>query len=164
MERSKKLLTTLLLVAFVCTGYSGDKSSLKWMSFTEGLAQAKKTNKKVLVEVYTDWCGWCKKMDKETYANAGVAEYLSKYFVVVKLDAESSNKLMYNGEAYTEQELADAFGITGYPSIIFLKVNGDPITTYPGYADAVKFKKVISFIAEDHYLTKKFEDYIRTVR
>lgn len=139
-----------------------EKGQPRWMSFNDGITEAKKTGKKVMIDVYTDWCGWCKKMDKETYTNAGVVDYLNRYFVLIKLDAESSSKLNYRGESYTERELAGAFGITGYPSIIFLKGNGDPITTYPGYADAAKFKTVASFIAEDHYLTKKFEDYARS--
>jgi len=164
MQSIRYVLIITFALTYACNGYAGDKSALTWMSFNDGLANAKKINKKALVDVYTDWCAWCKKMDKETYADAGVVEYLNRYFVVIKLDAESSSKLTYKGETYTEQELAGAFGITGYPSIIFLKGNGDPITTYPGYADAAKFQKVISFIAEDHYLTKKFEDYVRTVK
>jgi thioredoxin-related protein len=154
----------LLAVLLLFSGYpvnAGDAFSLTWFSFNDGLAHAKKTNKKILVDVYTDWCGWCKRMDKETYSDGGVAAYLNKHYVAIKLNAESSSKVTYNGETYTQQELAGAFGITGYPSIIFLKGNGEPITTYPGYADAAMFKKVASFIAEDHYLTKKFEDYVR---
>lgn len=161
MRYTRHALLFTVLFAFGMTGYGGDKTELKWFSFNEGLAHAKKTNKKVLVDVYTDWCGWCKKMEKDTYAEREVAAYLNEHYVAIKLNAESSSKVTYNGETYTEQELAGAFGITGYPSIIFLKGNGEPITTYPGYADAPKFKKVVSFIAEDHYLTKKFEDYVR---
>lgn len=162
MQSIRYVLIISFALTYACNGYAGDKSALTWMSFNDGLANVKKTNKKVLVDVYTDWCGWCKKMDKETYADGGIAAYLSKHYVVIKLNAESSSKVTYKGETYTEQELAGAFGITGYPSIIFLKGNGDPITTYPGYADPAKFKKVVSFIAEDHYLTKKFDEYARS--
>jgi thioredoxin-related protein len=124
----------LILVAavlFMQQSYGGENNQLRWMSFNDGIAEAKKTGKKVMIDVYTNWCGWCKKMDKETYTNVGVVDYLNRYFVVVKLD---------------------------------LKGTGDPITTYPGYADAATFKTVASFIAEDHYLTKKFEDYARSTR
>ncbi|MEK9136508.1 MAG: thioredoxin fold domain-containing protein, partial [Bacteroidota bacterium] len=139
---------------------AGEKGQLKWMSFNEGVAEAKKTGRKVMIDVYTDWCGWCKKMDKDTYADAGVADYLNKKYVAIKLNAESSTKLKYRGQSYTEQELSAAFGVTGYPSIIFMQSDGEPITVYPGYADADKFKTVLSYIAEDHYKTTKFQDYV----
>lgn len=98
-------------------------------------------------------------MDKDTYADPTVVDYLDRKYVAVKLNAESASKLQYQGKTYTERELAAAFGVTGYPSIIFLSDDGEPITVYPGYADAKKFKVILSYIAEDHYKTMKFEDY-----
>ena len=152
----------LALVLVITDSNAGEKGQLKWMTFNDGIAQAKKTGKKVMIDVYTDWCGWCKKMDKDTYSDGTIAAYLNKKYIAIKLNAESSHSVQFQGKAYTEQELAGAFGVTGYPSIIFLKTDGDPITVYPGYADAVKFRSVLSFIGEDHYLTTKFEDYLRT--
>jgi thioredoxin-related protein len=150
----------LLQVLLATNGGAGEKGVLKWMSFNDGIALAKRTGKKVMIDVYTDWCGWCKKMDKDTYTDQAVAAYLNKKYVAIKLNAESSNTIKFQGKSYTEQELAGAFGITGYPSIIFLKDDGEPITVYPGYADAGRFCTVLSFIGENHYLTTKFEDYL----
>jgi len=164
MQSIRYVLIISFALTYACNGYAGDKSALTWMSFNDGLANAKKINKKVLVDVYTDWCGWCKKMDKETYGDGGIRAYLNKHYIAVKLDAESSSKVNYRGETYTQQDLAGAFGVTGYPSIIFLQPNGEPITVYPGYADAEKFKGVLSFIAEDHYKTTKFQDYLKSKR
>jgi len=151
----------LLLLAFVGTLRAEDKSKLQWYSFEKGLAEAKKTNKKVLVDVYTNWCSWCKRMDAETYSNSGVATYLKEKYVVVKLNAESAVKQTYQGKQFTEQELASQFGVTGYPTTLFFTSDGVAITAVPGYAPADDFKTVLSFIAEDHYLNTKFEDYAR---
>ncbi len=155
-----KRFAVLVVVLFIASGLShaGD-GALTWRGFDDGIAEAKKTKKKVLIDVYTDWCSWCKVMDSKTYADKNVIEYLSKYYVLIKLNAESAKKLTYKNKQHTEQELAAAFGITGYPSTLFLKSDGEPITVYPGFADAPKFKLVASFIAEDHYLNTKFEDY-----
>jgi thioredoxin-related protein len=139
---------------------TASESNLNWRSFNEGIAEAKKSNKKVLIDVYTDWCSWCKKMDSQVYGNKDIAEYLTNRYVVIKLNAESDKKLTYKNQNYTERELAAAFGISGYPSTLFLKSDSEPITIYPGFADAQKFKSVLSFIAEDHYLTTKYEDYV----
>jgi thioredoxin-related protein len=161
-KRVFTIFVTLVLVSNPTL--TGDKGGLTWLSFNDGLATAKKSKKKVLVDVYTDWCGWCKKMDASTYADGEIMMYLKENYVVVKLNAESTKKLTYNTTSYTEQELAAAFGITGYPTTLFLKSNGDPITKLPGYAPAPAFKKILSFIGEDHYLTEKFDDYVPSVK
>ncbi|MBM2841851.1 MAG: hypothetical protein HW412_2379 [Bacteroidetes bacterium] len=154
-------LFPLMAILFAVESFGGEKDKLKWMAFDAGMAEAQKTGKKVMIDVYTDWCGWCKRMDKDTYADNVVARYLNEKYVSIKLDAESATALRYRGQSYTEQELASAFGITGYPSIIFLAHDGEPITIYPGYADATKFKVVLSYIAEDHYKTTTFQDYVQ---
>src|SRR5512141_2241869 len=140
-------LAVVLLAATIpfsaCT--AGGKSDLKWVTFDEGLAEAQKTGKKVLSDVYTDWCGWCKRMDADTYGNAALASYLRSKYVLVKLNAESGTQITYKGKRMSEQELAGAFGVTGYPTTLFLKSNGDAITGYPGYADAKNFQNVASF-------------------
>ena len=150
-----------VLMAAGNTLTAGDKSKLQWYSFEQGVAEAKKANKKMLVDVYTDWCGWCKKMDSDTYTNAGVASYLRDKYILVKLNAESSTKQNYNGKEYTERELAGEFGVSGYPTTLFFKSDGTGITAVPGYADAASFKTILSFIAEDRYLNTKFEDYAK---
>jgi uncharacterized protein YyaL (SSP411 family) len=75
--------------------HAGENSNLKWHDFNDGIATAKKTNRKILVDVYTNWCGWCKKMDASTYGNSEIAKYLSERYVLVKLNAESDKKLFY---------------------------------------------------------------------
>jgi thioredoxin-related protein len=153
------IFTTMLF--FVATSTAGGKEKFTWMTFSEGLAHAKKSGKKVMVDVYTDWCGWCKKMDRDTYEDQTVSEYLGRYYVSIRLNAESAKTILYQAKSYTEQELAAAFGIRGYPSIIFLAYDGEPITVYPGYADASTFTTVLSYIAEEHYKTTAFQDYAR---
>lgn len=140
---------------------AGDKKELQWFSFEQGSAEAQRTGKKLLVDVYTTWCGWCKKMDANTYGSSSVASYLKDHYILVKLNAESDSPLTYKREKYSEKEFARAFGVNGYPTTLFLKSNGDPITKYPGYADASKFRDIVSYIAEDHYLTKKFDEYLK---
>lgn len=153
----KQIVSVLVLMFVTSLALAG--GNVKWKGFDEGMAEAKRTNKKVLIDVYTNWCGWCKKMDAVTYADKNVADYLAKKYIVIKLNAESSKPLTYKSKQYTESELAAAFGISGYPATLFLKPDGEAITMYPGFADAKKFLTVVSFIAEDHYLSRKFEDY-----
>ena len=154
------ILAICLLVPAACfTGSSGDQH-LEWLTFDRGIAKAKQTNRKVLIDVYTDWCGWCKRMEADTYSDKGVAAYLKAHYVLVRLNAESDAGLTYEGKSYTERTFAEYFGVNGYPTTLFLKPDGQPITRYPGYADAKRFGKVLSFIGEDYYQKVKFDDYL----
>jgi thioredoxin-related protein len=161
-QRLLQSLSMALVIALVLplAACSGEKSGLKWMSFSDGVKEAQKTHKKMLVDVYTDWCVWCKRMDANTYTDKKLASYLNSHYILVKLDAESPRTHTFMGKQYTEQQLAGAFGVTGYPSTLFLKAEGDLITVYPGYADAQRFQNVVAFIAEDHYLTTSFDDFV----
>ena len=66
-----------------------------WKSFDAGVEHAKVSRKKILVDIYTDWCSWCKKMDEEVYSDPKVKEYLTKYFVIIKLNAEGEGTIQY---------------------------------------------------------------------
>lgn len=153
-----RLLLLSLSIAFVSVASLSKEP--QWKKFNDGMAQAKKTGKKVLIDVYTDWCSWCKKMDANTYSNPKVQEYLQKNYILVKLNPEKDGDVQYDGKKFSAAEFSQGMGITGYPATLFLKSSGEPITILPGYAEADMFMHVISFIGEDHYVTKKFADYL----
>ena len=154
MKRS--ILFFFLLAAVTLTS----AKEPQWKTFDEGLKQAKLTGKKVLVDVYTDWCSWCKKMDANTYADKKVSEYLNKNFVIIKLNAEGDGTINYSGEKISPAQFAQGMGVTGYPATLFLKSDGQPITLLPGYSEADMFIHVLTFIGENHYEKKKFQDYL----
>jgi len=155
-------LAAVLLVASLGYGppLGGKGSSLRWYNFSEGLDAAKKANKKVLLDVYTDWCGWCKKMDAEVYTDAAVMRYLNEKYILVKMNAESAAKVQYAGEELSELELSAEFGVTGFPTTIFLLPNGDPITMLPGYVEANQFLDVLTYIGDDYYEKMKYEEFL----
>jgi len=94
---------------------------------------AKTQDKPILIDFYTEWCGWCKRLDKDTYSDKQVQEKLEK-FVCVKIDAEAN------------RALAKKYKITGFPSTIFLKSNGELIEVVPGYLPPKDFLKVLENI------------------
>lgn len=158
-------LMIALLLLFVGTGGSDQpakKPELKWKKLDAGLAEARRSGKKVMVDVYTDWCGWCKKLDRDVYGNDDVARYLNKQYVVVKLNAESSEKVMYKGKSASEQELAASFGVSGYPTIFFIDSNGEFINSLGGYVGPEKFLPIIQYIGEDTYKKMTWEEYQKT--
>jgi thioredoxin-related protein len=135
----------------------------EWKTLGEGLALAKTENKKLMVDIYTDWCGWCKKLDAEVYSNDDVRDYLQKNFVSVKLNAESNRKYLFNGTERSETEIAQIFGVTGYPSILFMLPEGKGITLLPGYVPAETFINVLKYINEDQYKSLKWSEYLEKI-
>ncbi len=135
--------------------------AIQWNSFDAGMEKAKADHKKVLVDVYTEWCGWCAKMDTEVYTNPGVKDYLSKNFVIIKMNAEGNGRVHYKGQEYSPGQLAAAFGVKGYPTTLFMREDSEPITLLPGYAEAPMFLLILSFIAENQYEKKQFSEYLK---
>ena len=127
------------------------EKQVQWLDWNAGMELAQRSGRPVLVDVYTDWCGWCKRMDRDVYANPEVREYLSSRFVTIKLDAEAADPARYQGKTYTSTTLADErFKINSYPTTIFLKSNGQHSTTVPGYVPAERFLMVLRYIGEGH--------------
>lgn len=130
------------------------------ISFNDALTKAKSENKLIIVDVYTDWCGWCKKMDAEVYSNSEIRKIVEDYFVFVKLDAESSASITYNGKSYTGESLAAYFEATGFPTTVFLEPDGKLIEfkydsfkmkNIPGYFKVDDFMKILNYFKDGNY-------------
>ena len=100
-------------------------------------------DKKVMIDMYTSWCGWCKVMDKKTFTDKGVIDYLNENFVVVKFNAEQKEPVTFKGETY-EWMPAGRKGVNklafklmngrmGYPTMVYLDSNLETIKSSPGY-------------------------------
>ena len=134
--------------------------SLVWLDWDQTLAAADADAKFVVVDVYTDWCGWCKVMDEKTYSDPAVSELMQKSFVAVKLNAEGNKTVSYLGKGYTETELARSFNVSGYPTTIFLGSDGSVLEKIPGYIEAPIFKKVLDYFDSDSYKNTSLDQYI----
>ncbi len=157
-------ISTILLAVFIAMFPGDDKPAEKiepkWSAFDAGFEQAKTSNKKVMIDIYTDWCKWCKKLDSDVYGNSNVAKYLNEKYIIIKMNGESDKKVTFKGKSYSEAQLAQAFGVKGYPTIVFIKPNQELITNLGGYVDSSKFLNIIKFLGEDYYETMKWEDYM----
>lgn len=141
-----RMLPVLALLAAVPAHAAG----FGWKSWNAGMAEAKATGRPVLVDVYTDWCGWCKRMDRDVYSRAEVRDYLAKKFVTIKLDAESSELANFEDRSMTLGAIAQRFKVSGYPTTIFLRGNGEHVVNVPGYVPAERFKLMLEYIGDDH--------------
>jgi len=115
---------------FLLTAALVPAESIAWLKdLGAAQAEARKTGKVMMVDVYTDWCSWCKKLDDETYTDAKVIAK-AKEFVSLKLNPEASD---------TERKFAEKYGVTGYPCILFLEPDGTAVNRIGGYMEAEPF-------------------------
>ena len=168
MDTLKRLNTRkLLLIAFVflgiTTSYAQEK--IKWMSMNEALAAQKKAPKKIFMDVYTDWCGPCKLLDKNTFQNSSVAKFVNDNYYAVKFNAEGTEAINYQDFNYTNPNhqagrkgrnsqhlFANALKITGYPTVVFFNEKGDVIQPVVGYKTPAQIEIFLKMIANDDYL------------
>jgi thioredoxin-related protein len=108
-------------------------------NYDAALAKAKKENKLVMVDVYTDWCGWCKKLDKDTYSQKDVEAKLTKEFIALKINPEKSAQ---------NKQLAKQFGTRGYPHIVFLDAAGKKLSEIGGYLPPKDFLMRLNEVTE----------------
>jgi thioredoxin-related protein len=134
--------------------------TLEWMNLEKAVAKAADQKKPILLDVYTDWCGWCKKMDKEVFVEASVAGVLTSKFALAKVNGESTESFTFKGQKTDGVGIARGFGVRGYPSIIFLDSNGDMLTMIPGYLDAEQFLPVVMFIGDGEYEKMEWADFL----
>ena len=161
MVRFVHRLAALLVVLAPLPALAGPQA-IKWKAWDPGLSDAKDRDRPVIVDVYTDWCGWCKRMDRDVYARPDVQEYLSKRFVTVKINAEADVAGSYEGKAYTSRSLAQRFRVNGFPTTIFLRANGQHIANVPGYVPADRFLLLLKYIGEGHLdRSVSFDDFVK---
>lgn len=141
------ILGLLVLGVFVnadlLTENDAKNASINWINIEEAQKLGKDEPRKIFVDVYTDWCGWCKKMDRSTFVDQSVVDYVNQNYYAVKLNAESSRKIVFNGHEMTEASLARSMRVSGYPTIVFIDEKFESVQPVPGYRNADQFKKIL---------------------
>ena len=161
----KKLVT---LIFFVFVGFEGSllaQDKINWMSFNEALEAQEKEPRKIFMDVYTDWCGPCKLLDKNTFQNADVAKYVNENYYAVKFNAEGTESIDYQDFVYTNPNydpnregrnsqhlFAQAMKINAYPSVVFFDEEGNLIQPLPGYKTPQQLEIFLKMIESDDYL------------
>ncbi len=118
--------------------------TIQWLSWEEAMEAMSDSPKKMFVDVYTEWCGWCKRMDANTFTDPAVIEFMNENFYAVKFDAEDRDDAAFQGRTLVFRPDAGRRGVhelayvllngrLGYPSFVYLDENQNSVKVSPGY-------------------------------
>lgn len=149
------------------------QEEITWMSFEEAVALAEEEPKHIFIDVYTDWCGWCKKMDASTFIDPVIVSIMNEHFYAVKLDAEQKDTIYFQDQAFVNpnpagkrstHQMAQALlkGKLSYPSFVFLSSKTEWLTVVGGYRKAPDMEQVLTYFGEGTYETKTWEQFMAT--
>ncbi len=151
----------LLISLFLFNGMSTAQNKINWVSFEDALELQKQAPRKILIDLYTDWCGWCKQMDNTTFSNPVIIEYINSNYIPVKFNAEQKEAIEFKGRTYEfvkqgkrgYHDLAVSLtnGQLSYPTYIFMNENMEVIQPVPGFQDEVQFEMIINYFGNDSY-------------
>jgi len=178
-----KRLLLVLGVVFLGLNLTA-QDSIKWHSIDQAIQLASQEPRVLVIDVYTDWCGWCKRMDATTFSDPEVVELMNKHFYPVKLNAEGKEdivigertfKFVDNGcitvldqegnlvrRGYHEIAAVVSRGRLSYPTISYVDAQGKVLEAAPGYQTADQFKVYLAFYAEGAYKELSFDEFSAT--
>lgn len=176
----KKIIYTLLLAVLVSA--SGMAQEIKWVTLNEAIELQKKNPKKIMIDVYTNWCGPCKLLDRNTFQNPDVANYVNENYYAVKFNGEGNEVINYKGRAFNNPNykpelanrrnaahtLATYLRISAYPTIVFMDEKADVIFPIRGYQTPTQLELYLKlFKNDDHKVMdtqEKFNEYYRAFK
>ncbi len=167
---NKILFVFILVIALEYNAFAQEAPTVKWYTIEEVQALVKQEPRKIFIDMYTDWCGWCKVMDKKTFTDKNIINTLNTDYYAVKFDAEGKKEVNFKGQTFKfvaqgsrgYHELAAVLmqGKLSYPTSVFLDENLNLISPLPGYYPPEKLLPILEFIGKDHYKTTTYEQFL----
>jgi len=169
----REMKKIVLILGVLLSTVTMAQEKIQWMSIEEAyaLTLSEENPKKIFIDVYTDWCGWCKRMDKATFQNAEVAAYMNANYYNVKFDAEQRESVVIldntfkfipqGNRGYHELAAALLNGKMSYPTVVFMNDKFELLSPVPGYQEPTGFLQVAKFFGDDIYKVQSWQDYTR---
>ncbi|WP_445738233.1 thioredoxin family protein [Mariniflexile sp.] len=161
-----------ILAIAVITSVNSFAQEINWVTLEKAIELQKKNPKKIMMDVYTNWCGPCKMLDKNTFQNPDVANYVNANYYAVKFNAEGNEKINYKGKTFSNpsynpemasrrnssHQLSQYFQITGYPTIVFLDEKATFLTPVVGYKTPPELEFYLKLFKTDDYKSLDTQD------
>jgi len=166
----KKTLFTMLFALFI--GVYGISQEINWVSLDEAIALQKKNPKKIIMDAYTEWCGPCKMLDRNTFSNSDVIDYINEHYYAVKFNAEGNETITYQNKTFDNpnydpaktkrrngtHRLTSYLKVSAYPTLVFFDEKGDYITPIVGYQTPQQLELYLKLFKDDHHKNMKSQE------
>lgn len=169
MTRTLWIAFVLLPLLWVVRAGDAGAQGITWMTLEQAVARNKTNPRPILVDVYTDWCGYCKRLDAYTFSDRHIVEYVNANFWAVKFNAEQSDTVRFQGRVYapssstahTTHPLAVALtqGKLSYPTLVYIDEASNLITAVPGYMPPHQLEPILHYVVEKKYLDTPFQTF-----
>lgn len=152
----KKVVLPFLLLSMAMVIYAQpNKNKINWLSIDEMQLRYAEQPKPILIAIYTNWCGWCREMDRTTYRNNLLIAYVNEHYYAVKYNAESKKTVIFNNKKFThyakdnvnELTLYLTAGALEYPTTVFLSTISANPAPLSGYLDAIEMEAPLNYFA-----------------
>lgn len=168
-----KLIIILIIVLFSCKNQVVESPQINWISWDELDAKMKHEPKKIFIDVYVDWCFHCKKMDKKTFSNPEVVQYINKNFYALKFNAEGTDTINFNGETYINPnpnkkynlhnltyEIAQQNNMVAFPTLVFMDEEYRYLMKKASFLEPTDFLIDAKYFGDNIFLSKPYKQYI----
>lgn len=144
-----------------------EKQKINWLTIEEVAVKMKSDPKPILMDIYTNWCYWCKVMDKKTYNNKEVISYINQHFYAVKLNAETKQPVLWNNTTYEYDEgnkvndfaLFATQGQLAFPNTVIFPQTEKIPAAIPGFMEPKEMEIILKYFGEGYYKTQNFNEY-----
>ncbi|MFZ1983240.1 MAG: thioredoxin fold domain-containing protein [Desulfatitalea sp.] len=152
MKRIVTLLIFLCGLAAPMAAWAEQRPApaIGWLDFEEAQKQGQDQSRKFLLYFFTDWCGYCRKLEQSTFSDKSVVDYINRNFIPVRINSEKLPKI------------AGRYGVSGVPDIRFLTPTGENIARWPGYIEAPKLLPMLKYIHSDSYQKMGYTEFLKT--
>lgn len=176
----KRTLFIMLFTLFIAVNSMAQE--IKWVTLEEAIELQKKEPKKIIMDAYTNWCGPCKMLDKNTFHNSDVVDYINKHYYAVKFNAEGNAVITYKERTFdnpnydpakanrrnSPHRFASYMKISAYPTLVFFDENGEFITPIVGYQTPQQLELYLKLFKNDDHkgmdTQEKFNEYYRAFK
>ena len=164
----------VILLSVLFFGTIKAQETLSWVSLQEAEKLMAKQPKKLFIDVYTDWCGWCKVMDQQTFQHPTISKIINQYYYPVKFNAEQKEDLVFRGKTfkyvpngrsgYNELAAEMLQGKLSYPTIVYMDENFNIIQAIPGFYKPVDIEPILKYFGSGAYKNTDWGEYQKSFK